>query len=295
MSVSHPTVPMDTVSAERFRRTRWRRPGTLSSWFAAPAMIMGVLFVGIPVILVIAYSFMSKAPGGVGVSGPVDLDAWRRLLFEEDFVGNVAFNPQYLMVLWRSVWMAALTTIAALVIAIPAAVWIATRPPRMRNLLVLAVTIPFWTNTLIRTYAWMILLNDQGIVNAGIRAVGLDPLPLYPSVFATVIGLVYVFVPFMILPIYTSAAKFDFRLAEAAYDLGAHRWRVVTRVVLPSLRPGILAGSILRVHPRARRLHPADAAGRGARGPHRHRHPASVQGVDELACSVRRSPSHCSS
>lgn len=245
MTVQHPTVPIEAVAAEQFRRTRWRRPGAASPWLAAPAIALGILFVGVPVLLVIGYSFMSKAPGGVGVAGPVDFSAWERLLFEEDFSGNVSFNPQYLVVLWRSVWMAGLTTLIAMVIAVPTAVWIATRRPRVRNLLVLAVTIPFWTNTLIRTYAWMILLNDQGIVNAGIRAVGFEPLPLYPSLFATIVGLVYVFVPFMILPIYTSAAKFDFRLAEAAYDLGANRWRVVTRVLLPSLRPGILAGSIL--------------------------------------------------
>lgn len=243
--VAHATVPVDVVAAEQFRKTRWRRPGTATPWLALPAILIGVLFVGVPVLLVIAYSFMSKAPGGVGVAGPVNLDSWQRLLFEEDFSGNVSFNPQYLLVLWRSVWMAALTTLLAMVIAVPTAVWIATRTPRVRNLLVLAVTIPFWTNTLIRTYAWMILLNDNGLVNAGVKAFGFDALPLYPSLFATVVGLVYVFVPFMILPIYTSAAKFNFSLAEAAYDLGATRWRVVTRVLLPSLRSGILAGSIL--------------------------------------------------
>ncbi len=231
--------------AARPRHISWRRPGTASPWLAAPAIIIGVLFVGVPIVIVIVYSFMSRAPGGTGVAWPVTFENWQRLLFEEDFDGNRFFNPQYLIVLWRSVWTAALTTALTLVLAVPAAVWIATRPPRLRSLLVLAATIPFWTNTLIRTYAWMILLNDQGIVNAAIQAFGLDPLALYPSLFATVIGLVYVFVPFMLLPIYTSAAKFDFRLAEAAYDLGATRLRVVTRVLLPSLRPGILAGCVL--------------------------------------------------
>ncbi|UOR02890.1 ABC transporter permease [Leucobacter allii] len=242
---AHPTVPVDVAAAERFRETRWRRPGSATAWLAAPGILLGIVFVAIPVILVVVYSFMSKAPGGVGVAGPANLESWQKLLFEEDFSGTFAFNGQYLEVLWRSVWVAALTTVLAIVIAVPTAVWIATRRPRARTLLLLAVTIPFWTNTLIRTYAWMILLNDQGIVNSGIGALGLSPLPLYPSQFATVIGLVYVFVPFMILPIYTSAAKLDFRLAEAAYDLGATRWRVVTRVLLPSLRSGILAGSLL--------------------------------------------------
>ncbi|MFV0433163.1 MAG: ABC transporter permease [Leucobacter sp.] len=242
---SHPTVPVDIKTAEQFRKTRWRRPGSASPWLAAPSIILGIVFVALPVLLVIGYSFMSKAPGGVGVAGPVTVDSWVKLLFEEDFSGNLFFNGQYLVILWRSVWMAALTTVLAAVIAVPTAVWIATRPPKLRNGLVLAVTIPFWTNTLIRTYAWMIMLNDQGMVNAGVQALGFSPLPLFPSQFATMVGLVYVFVPFMILPIYTSAAKFDFRLAEAAYDLGANRWKVVRKVLVPSLRSGILAGSLL--------------------------------------------------
>lgn len=242
---NHLTVPIDVASAEKFKATTWRRPGSGSFWLATPGIVLGVVFVAIPVILVVIYSFMSKAPGGVGVAGPFSVDSWQKLVFEEDFSGNKSFNPQYLEILWRSVWMAGLTTILAILIAVPTAVWIATRAPRVRNLLVLAVTIPFWTNTLIRTYAWMILLNDQGLINSGIKALGAQPLPLFPSPFATTIGLVYVFVPFMILPIYTSAAKFDFSLAEAAYDLGATRLRVVTRVLLPSLRSGILAGSLL--------------------------------------------------
>lgn len=242
---THHTVPVDLATAEQFRKTQWRRPGSGSTALAWPGVVLGVIFVAIPVLLVIGYSFMSKAPGGVGVAGPVSFESWSKLLFEEDFAGNRSFNPQYLTILWRSVWMAALTTVLAMLLAVPTAVWIATRPARLRNALVLAVTIPFWTNTLIRTYAWMILLNDQGLINNGISALGLTPLPLFPSPFATVVGLVYVFVPFMILPIYTSAAKFDFRLAEAAYDLGANRWRVVSRVLVPSLRTGMLSGSLL--------------------------------------------------
>ncbi|WP_217135721.1 ABC transporter permease [Leucobacter chinensis] len=242
---AHPTVPINLEAAEQFQKTKWRKPGSASPWLALPGVILGIIFVALPVVLVIGYSFMSKAPGGVGVAGPVNLDSWVKLVFEEDFSGNRSFNGQYLAILWRSVWMAGLTTILAMLIAVPTAVWIATRRPRVRNLLVIAVTIPFWTNTLIRTYAWMIMLNDQGIVNKGIQALGFQPIAMFPSQFATTVGLVYVFVPFMILPIYTSAAKFDFSLAEAAYDLGATRRKVVSRVLLPSLRSGILAGSLL--------------------------------------------------
>lgn len=242
---SHATVPIDIQTAEVFKATKWRRPGSTSPWLALPGILLGVFFVALPVLLVIGYSFMSRASGGVGVEGPVSLESWRRLIVEEDFEGELHFNGQYMVVLWRSVWAAAVTTVLAAVIAVPTAVWIATRPPKIRNLLVFAVTIPFWVNTLIRTYAWMIILNDQGIANAGITALGFNPIPLFPSQFATMVGLVYVFVPFMILPIYTSAAKFDFALAEAAYDLGATRWKVISRVLIPSLRSGVLAGSLL--------------------------------------------------
>jgi len=235
----------EAFTPRRLRRSAWRRPGSGTVTLATPAVLIGALLVGAPLLLVIAYSFLSRASGGVGVDTPFTFDAWRRLVFEEDFQGELVFAPQYLQALWRSVWMAALTTFIAVVVAVPTAVWIATRTPRVRALLLLAVTIPFWTNTLIRTYAWMIMLNDQGVVNNTLRMLGLPPTALYPSVFATFIGLVYVFVPFMILPVYTSAMKFDYRLAEAAYDLGATRGRVVRRILLPSLRPGILAGSIL--------------------------------------------------
>lgn len=241
----HATVPIDVASAEQFRKTKWRRPGGGSPLLAVPGVLLGIVFVAVPVLLVIGYSFMTRSPGGVGVVGPANVDSWKSLVYESDFTGHSSFNAQYLVVLWRSIWMAALTTLLAVVVAIPTAVWIATRTPKVRNLLVLAVTIPFWTNTLIRTYAWMILLNDKGLVNSAIEAFGMSPIPMFPSQFATTLGLVYVFVPFMILPIYTSAAKFDFRLAEAAYDLGANRWKVVGRVLIPNLRPGILAGSML--------------------------------------------------
>jgi spermidine/putrescine transport system permease protein len=140
-----------------------------------------------------------------------------------------------------------ITALVCLALSIPIALWIATRPPKWRTLLVFLVTIPFWTSLLIRTYAFVIILNDNGPINGALTGLGIlaEPLPMLYTPFATIVGLVYSFLPFMILPIYASAERFDFRLAEAAYDLGATKAKVLRRIVLPAVRPGIIAGLIL--------------------------------------------------
>jgi spermidine/putrescine transport system permease protein len=115
----------------------------------------------------------------------------------------------------------------------------------MQTVLVLLVTIPFWTNLLVRTYAWILLLNDNGVISSATSAVGLGRLELLNTPIASGIGLVYTFLPFMVLPIYALLERFDFRLAEAAYDLGARRLTVVRRIIYPAARPGIIAGVFL--------------------------------------------------
>jgi spermidine/putrescine transport system permease protein len=121
----------------------------------------------------------------------------------------------------------------------------ATRPEKVQNLLVLLVTIPFWTSLLVRTYAWMLILNDNGIVNSVSKALGLGSHELLYTPFASQIGLIYTFLPFMVLPIYSALAGFDFRLAEAAYDLGARKMSVVRKVLLPIAVPGVISGVLL--------------------------------------------------
>ncbi|OPG04417.1 hypothetical protein B1L11_37775 [Microbispora sp. GKU 823] len=208
-------------------------------------MLPGTLFllalVGAPLVIVVAYSFMSRGMFGVGVAGPFSVDSYVRLLFDTQLDGSKIFDPRYIGVFWQSIWLAALTTVCCAVLAFPMAVWMATRSPRTRALLVFAVTIPFWTNTLVRTYAWVLILNDNGPVSGLLGT----PIGLLYTPFATAVGLVYVSLPFMILPVYSSAEKFDFRLAEAAYDLGARRLTVLRRVVYPAVRPGLVAGVVL--------------------------------------------------
>ncbi|MBO9405327.1 MAG: ABC transporter permease, partial [Thermomicrobium sp.] len=157
------------------------------------------------------------------------------------------FDWLYIRVFLVSVWLALLTTVICLVIGYPFAFVIARSPRRWRNALLVLVLIPFWTNFLVRTYAIMLLLRADGLINNALQWLGLidRPLSLLFTPFAVVLGLVYGYLPFMILPIYASIEKFDFTLVEAAQDLGANAWHVFWRVLLPLTLPGVLAGSIL--------------------------------------------------
>lgn len=226
------------------RRRRWA-PGRLP-WFASvPALVVGALFTIGPLLVVIAFSFMTRPASGGGVVYEFSTEAYRSFLFTRSFSGETVFNPTYLQVFWTSTVQATITTVVCLVLAFPLALWIATRSPRAQNLLVLAVTIPFWTNLLVRTYAWMLVLNENGVVNQVSRAVGWGSHELLYTPFASQLGLIYTFLPFMVLPLYSSLAGFDFRLAEAAYDLGARKSAVLRRVVVPLARPGIVSGVLL--------------------------------------------------
>jgi spermidine/putrescine transport system permease protein len=200
-----------------------------------------------PLIIIVIFSFLSRAKLGVGVAWEFSTQAYADLLFSESLAGGRSFDPTYLQIIFNSFLFALATAVVTLLLAIPIALWIATRPPQRRTLLIFLVTIPFWTSLLIRTYAFIIILNDNGPINEALTWTGIisAPIPMLYTPFATVLGLVYTFLPFMILPIYASAERFDFRLAEAAYDLGAGKWTVLRRVVLPSIRPGVIAGMLL--------------------------------------------------
>ena len=223
------------------------RAGQGSRWAAIPGIVYLIALVLAPLIIIVIYSFLSRAKFGVGVRWEFSVTPYLDLLFSESLAGGRSFDPTYLQIIGNSFWFSLLTTVACLVLAIPIAVWMATRPEHRRTLLVFLVTIPFFTSLLIRTYAFVIILNDNGPINGLLTGIGLigEPVPMLYTPFATVVGLVYTFLPFMILPIYASAERFDFRLAEAGYDLGANRWTVLRRIVLPSVRPGVIAGVLL--------------------------------------------------
>jgi spermidine/putrescine transport system permease protein len=207
-------------------------PGSVS----LPAYITGILLVGLPLIVVIVFSFLQRGEFGSGVIHKFTLDAYRTVFFETDLMGNQSLNFSFLKIILRSILLALTVTIICLIVGIPTAIWIALQKKTTQRILIVLVTIPFWVNVLARTYAWMLLLAEGGLFNQ----LG-APVLLYTS-WATFIGLTYAFLPFMVLPIYASAEKLDKSILEAAFDLGASGWRVLIRIVIPMIRFGIFAG-----------------------------------------------------
>lgn len=203
------------------------------------------MMVGGPMVVIVWYSLRTRGPGGVGVGDGLTVDAYERLVVTEDFAGNVGFDSTYLEVMGSSILLAAATMLVALAIGFPTAVWISNRPRHLQPLLVLAVTIPFWTSMLVRTYAWIVILRETGPLASAFDAVGIDLPRMLNTRGATLVGMVYTFLPFMILPIYAAAERFDHRIAEAGLDLGAPPTVVLRRIVWPSVRPGVVAGCLL--------------------------------------------------
>lgn len=177
----------------------------------------------------------------------VTLNAYIQIVYDVDFDGNKVFDMRYLEVFWRSVKLAGICSLLCLLAGFPMAYYMATRPPAQRSFWMMLVTIPFWTNLLIRTYSWMIILRDDGLVNNGLLALGVikEPIQLLYTDFAVGVGLLYSYLPFMVLPIYSNLERMDWRLVEAAADLYATRWQTLWRITIPLTMPGIVAGVIL--------------------------------------------------
>jgi spermidine/putrescine transport system permease protein len=195
--------------------------------------VLALLFVLPQVVMLVASAWKRSPYGG---------------LVHEWTVANYvrAMEPLYLWILVRSLGLAASTTALCLLVGWPVAYWIGRRvSPRWKNALLVLVILPFWTSFLIRMYAWIFLLRQEGLVNLGLAALGMPPLPLLYNDFAVMLGQVYGELPFMILPLYASIEKLDPSLLEAAADLGATPLRRLWRVTLPLSAPGIAAGCLL--------------------------------------------------
>lgn len=215
--------------------SRWRQMRQDGVLLALPTISWLVIFFVLPLLIVLVFSFMSRGRGGVAIM-PFTLDHYRRT-FDVFFI-----------ILQRSIGLAALTTIICLIAGYPLAFFISTRRRRIvQQVTLFLVILPFWTNFLIRTYAWRILLGEEGTINGLLLSLGLisEPLPLLNTQLAVLIGLVYGFLPFMVLPIYASVERFNFRYVDAAQDLGANDIRAFMRIVLPLTLPGVLAGCAL--------------------------------------------------
>ena len=212
-----------------------RAPGAASWLLLAPTLAWLAVFVVAPTAILLVYSFCERDEFGRVVLH----FTWENYLRVGD--------PVYARIFWRSIGYAALTTGLCVVIGFPAAYFIGRASERARQRLLLLVMVPFWTSFLIRTYAWITILKQEGLLNSLLQAAALasSPLDLLYTPFAVVIGLVYAYLPFMILPIYGSVEKLDGAVIEAAHDLGAGPWRVFSSVIIPLTLPGIAAGTLL--------------------------------------------------
>jgi spermidine/putrescine transport system permease protein len=214
---------------------RQRRPGRAGWLLLSPVILWAVAFVIAPAIIMMIYSFAHRGTLG-GVILGFTLENYASVL-----------DPVYLQIVIRSIIYAAITTALCLGAGYPVAYLIGRADPRWRNLLLMAVMVPFWTSFLIRTYAWVTILKSEGLLNSLLIQLQLiaQPLEMLYTPGAVVLGLVYTFLPFMILPIYSSVEKLDGALIEAALDLGAGPMRAFSRVIVPLTTPGIAAGVLL--------------------------------------------------
>jgi spermidine/putrescine transport system permease protein len=220
-----------------------------SRWLlSAPALLIILLAAIGPLFVMLLYSFMVKGDYGDVKPWQFSLDGWFNVFLERDiFDDTLTIADAHAAIFWRSVWLSLVTTAATLFFGFPTAYFIATREPHRRDLWLFLITIPFWTNILIRTFAMQEVLRNEGIVNSLLLALGVidQPIQIMFTSKAVLFGMVYVYLPLMVLPLYASMEKIDFRLVEAGYDLYASRFQVLRRIIVPLVKPGIIAGSIL--------------------------------------------------
>ena len=211
-----------------------RRPGAGTVALLAPGGLWLVLFFAVPMLLMVATSILERGTYG-GVEPALTLEHYRRF-----------FDPLYLGVLGRTLLWAALAAAACLLLGFPVA-WVIARSRRYRNLLLFLVVLPFWASFLVRTFALIFLLRDTGLINSLLLRLGViqEPLTLLYTPGAVLLGLVYGFLPLMVLPVYASLEKLDLALLEAAGVLGARPYQQFLTVTWPLARPGVIAGALL--------------------------------------------------
>ena len=216
--------------------------GLLPLW-----LVVGIFMIG-PLLVMAVVSLMESNVYG-GVHFKFSLIGYRQILFDTNFFDEIEFNPAYVIIIGRSFILAISATIISLIVGFPAAYFISRQSNKVKNILIFLVTIPFWTNLLIRTFAWIIILGKDGVIESSFNFLGLlddeGSLNLMYTNSAILIGLVYSYLPLMVLPVYASMEKMDVRLLEAATDLYSSRIQLIRKVILPLSMPGIIGGSIL--------------------------------------------------
>ena len=231
----------DLIEREHRRRIRNR------CLLSAPALLIILLAATGPLLIVVIYSFLTPGPFG-NVEWTFSTEAWFSVPFERDiFDDTVSLASAHITIFNRSVGLSLVTTLATLFFGFPTAYFIATRPERTRELWLFLITIPFWTNILIRTFAMLEIIRNEGLINTVLMRLGVisSPIQMLFTDGAILAGMVYVYLPLMVLPLYASMEKIDFRLVEAGYDLYATPRQVLWKIIIPLVKPGIIAGSIL--------------------------------------------------
>jgi len=217
-------------------------------WLMLPSWLVIGFFLLIPVGIMLVYSFLTKEFRG-GVIWEFSLAAYDQFFFYRGLFGDEApiIEWTYIGIFWRSIWQAGLATLLCLVIGFPTAWFIATRSGNNRSIWLFLITIPYWVNLLIRTISMKFLIRDNGPVNELFMAIGIinEPIHMINTNFAVQLGLFYSYLPFMVLPIYASVERYNFSLSEAAADLYASQWTTLRKIILPVVKPGIIAGCIL--------------------------------------------------
>ena len=209
----------------RTSKNNVKKASMLQRYAAAPHIVWAALFIIVPLIFVAYYAFTDVSTGSFTLS-------------------NISsfFTPDYLIIFWKSVKLAIIATAICLLLGYPIAYFITTCKPKTQRLLIILLMLPMWMNFLIRTYAIMTLLQDTGIINTLLGNLGIDPIHIIGTETAVVIGMVYDYLPYMILPIYSVMAKMDHRLIEAASDLGCNGFGVLRKVIFPLSLSGVISG-----------------------------------------------------
>ncbi|MCV3764999.1 ABC transporter permease [Rhizobium sp. TRM95796] len=225
-----------------------QRRDVRNRWLLSLPALLIILFAATgPLLIVLVYSFLM--PGEYGdVNWTFSTESWVGVVLQRDiFDDTLTIADAHVSIFLRSVQLSVLTTLLTLFLGFPTAYFIATRPAGSRDLWVFAITIPFWTNLLIRTFAMLEVIRNQGLINTLLMKLGVidAPIQMLFTDGAILAGMVYVYLPLMVLPLYASMEKLDFRLVEAGYDLYATPFQVLRRIVIPLVKPGMIAGSIL--------------------------------------------------
>ena len=220
----------------------------LRNWLLLPSWSIICIFVLAPIAIMLVYSFLTKEFRG-GVIWEFTFAAYDQFFLNRGLFGDepVKIEWTYINIFWRSIWQALLATVICLLIGFPTAYYIATRPASTRTIWLFMVTVPYWVNLLIRTVSMKFLIRDNGPINEWLLALDMinEPIHLINTPIAVQLGLFYSYLPFMVLPLYASIERYDHSLSEAAADLYASKWFTLWHIIVPSVKPGIVAGCIL--------------------------------------------------